>query len=406
MTVPDPCHVREDRPGRPAGQSGHFAADPRTLLHFVREICTEHSPCADGRRPRAPRVTPRRNPPFVPVRWGGRERHEHGKAGRMRQGWDVIGRGVRRRGRLLAAALRPPLPRTDAPLEQPPPQVPAPAPYVAPHAGRLVPSPVFVLSPVRSGSTLLRVLLNSHSRIRAPHEMHLRTLHVHLDREFTADAMRELELDRRELEHLLWDRVLHRELTRSGKEIVVDKTPPNTLMWPRLRSGWPQARYLFLLRHPAAVVGSLVDRRADPDLDEIHAEVLDYCEHLEDARQALDGHTLTYEHLTAEPEQAMGEVCRHLGVEWEPEMLDYGRRDHGPFRPHIGDWSSTLRSGRIQAARGGDRGIVLPAELTRIAERWGYDPGPAADAGPGPGPGSGSGSASGRGSSTSRSAPA
>ncbi|MFD8212331.1 sulfotransferase [Streptomyces sp. NPDC059697] len=53
-------------------------------------------------------------------------------------------------------------------------------------------SPVFVLSSVRSGSTLLRVLLNSHSQIRAPHEMHLRTVHVHLSRDFTADAMRAL----------------------------------------------------------------------------------------------------------------------------------------------------------------------------------------------------------------------
>lgn len=294
----------------------------------------------------------------------------------MRQGWDVIGRGVRRRGRLLAAALRPPLPRTGPSAEPPAPPCPEPEPYVAPHAGRLVTSPVFVLSPVRSGSTLLRVLLNSHSRIRAPHEMHLRTLHVHLDRAFTADAMRALDLDRRELEHLLWDRVLHRELQRSGKDIVVDKTPPNTLMWPRLRSGWPQARYLFLLRHPAAVVSSLANRRTDPDLDAIHAEVLDYCAHLEEARQALDGHTLTYEHLTAEPEQATREVCRHLGVPWEPEMLDYGRTDHGAFRPHMGDWSSAIHSGRIQPARSGAHGVVLPAALARIAECWGYDPGP------------------------------
>ncbi len=307
----------------------------------------------------------------------------------MRQGWDSIGRGVRRRGRLLAAALRPPLPHP-APPTAPEAVQPAdapPEPYVAPHAGRLVPSPVFVLSPVRSGSTLLRVLLNSHSRIRAPHEMHLRTLHVHLDRDFTADAMREVELDRRELEHLLWDRVLHRELERSGKELIVDKTPPNTLMWPRLRRAWPQARYLFLLRHPAAVVSSLVSRRTDPDLEEIHAEVLEYCEHLEEARRALDGHTLTYEQLTAEPEKTTREVCHHLGVEWEPGMLDYGKADHGAFRPHIGDWSSTIRSGRIQPARNGDDTVALPPELARIAETWGY------------------GSRSGSGSSTSRSAP-
>ena len=89
---------------------------------------------------------------------------------------------------------------------------------------------MFVRSSVRSGSTLLRVVLNSHSQIRAAHEMHLRTVHVHLSRDFTGDAMKALALDRTELEHVLWDRILHHELTRSGKRVIVDKTPPNTLI--------------------------------------------------------------------------------------------------------------------------------------------------------------------------------
>ena len=41
-------------------------------------------------------------------------------------------------------------------------------------ADRMVRAPVFVMCTLRSGSTLLRVLLNSHSRIHAPHEIHLR----------------------------------------------------------------------------------------------------------------------------------------------------------------------------------------------------------------------------------------
>ena len=39
---------------------------------------------------------------------------------------------------------------------------------------RLLKEPAFVLSTVRSGSTLLRMLLDSHSQIHSPHEMHLR----------------------------------------------------------------------------------------------------------------------------------------------------------------------------------------------------------------------------------------
>nr|WTB36362.1 sulfotransferase [Streptomyces sp. NBC_00830] len=280
----------------------------------------------------------------------------------------VIGRGLKRRGRLMAQAVSPPRRNLNA--------LPAPRSaadeYVAPRAPRLVDSPVFVLSSVRSGSTLLRVLLNSHSRIRAPHEMHLRTVHVQLSREFTADAMKALELDKEELEHVLWDRVLHLELTRSGKDVIVDKTPPNTLIWPRLQRCWPGARYILLLRHPDAVTASLTSRRTDPDRKAIHAEVLDYCERLEEARRNLDAHVITYEELTAEPERTTRGLCAYLGVSWESAMLDYGRQDHGTFRPQLGDWSAAIQSGRIQAARAGDPSAELPPRLAEIARAWGY----------------------------------
>lgn len=284
---------------------------------------------------------------------------------------NTIGKGLRRRGRLLGQAFSPP--REARPAPPPPAPVPPAVPdYTAPATPRLVDSPVFVLSPVRSGSTLLRVLLNSHSRIRAPHEMHLRTLSVQLDRDFTAAAMKELALDKEQLEYLLWDRVLHLELLRSGKEVIVDKTPPNTLVWPRLHSCWPNARYIFLLRHPGAVITSLINRRTDPDVAQIHEEVLGYAESLTEAQRALDGCVVKYEDLTADPESATREVCRHLGVPWERGMLDYGEHDHGVFRPQLGDWSTTIKSGRVQPARVAEVYPDLPPRLAEIAGLWGY----------------------------------
>ncbi|MFC4465613.1 sulfotransferase family protein [Streptomyces xiangluensis] len=281
----------------------------------------------------------------------------------------AIRKGLKRRGRLMAQAVSPPRRSLDAMPAQRTPK----GAYVAPPAPRLVDSPVFVLSSVRSGSTLLRVLLNSHSRIRAPHEMHLRTLHVHLARDFTADAMKALDLDKDELEHVLWDRVLHLELTRSGKEIIVDKTPPNTLIWPRLQRCWPDARYIVLLRHPGAVVTSLTNRRAEPDHEQIRREVLDYSEKLDDARQKLTGaHVITYEELTADPEAVTRGLCDYLKVPWEPGMLEYGKKDHGTFRPQLGDWSETIKSGRIQSARPADPQAELPPRLVELAREWGY----------------------------------
>jgi sulfotransferase family protein len=284
----------------------------------------------------------------------------------------TLGKGLRRRGRLIAQAVSPPRRHPAETTAAAPPEEAPPLDYVAPRAPRLVDSPVFVLSCVRSGSTLLRVLLNSHSRIRAPHEMHLRTLHVHLDREFTAVAMKELALDKDELEHVLWDRLLDLELRRSGKDVIVDKTPPNTLIWRRLHRCWPNARYVILLREPGAVVSSLTHRRTDPDVTEITEEVLHYSEKLEEARQNLDSHVLTYEDLTAEPEKTTRNLCGFLDVPWEPGMLDYGRQDHGAFRPQLGDWSDDIKSGRIHRARAADPGVRLPERLAEIARSWGY----------------------------------
>src|SRR3712207_4275572 len=63
-------------------------------------------------------------------------------------------------------------------------------PERAPRPGdRLVTAPTFVLCSVRSGSTLLRVLLNSHSQIHAPHELHLRFVTAGITAKWGAKAM-------------------------------------------------------------------------------------------------------------------------------------------------------------------------------------------------------------------------
>ncbi len=239
-------------------------------------------------------------------------------------------------------------------------------------AERLVQSPVFVLCTVRSGSTLLRMILNSHSQVRAPHELHLRTLRVQLPKALGQPAMAQIGLEERSLEHLLWDRVLDRELKRSGKRIIVDKTPANAFMWQRLLECWPAARFVFLVRHPAAIVDSLL--RARPKLSPARVErsVLEYAHGVEAARTERVGHTLRYEDLVADPMVALTALCRFLGVAWEPTMLEYGRFDHGPLVAGLGDWSDQIQSGRVQDPRQlPDRPLSSP-ELITLVERWGY----------------------------------
>jgi hypothetical protein len=237
---------------------------------------------------------------------------------------------------------------------------------------RLVPSPVFVISSVRSGSTLLRVILNTHPDICAPHELHLRCLRVDFEKRYAELAFKELGIDKDELEHLLWDRVLHHELSRTGKRIFVDKTPGNANVYERLATCWPNARFIFLLRHPASVVSSLMETRSDRELEPTIKEALTYLNAVEAAKQALPGLVVRYEDLTDDPTRVTKELCTFLGIRWDPRMLDYGQSKHGKFRPFIGDWSSKIRSGKIQPGRPLPDPGEVPSEVEHIARAWGY----------------------------------
>lgn len=233
-------------------------------------------------------------------------------------------------------------------------------------------SPVFIICSVRSGSTLLRCILNSHSQIHAPHELHLRWLQLDFKQPYAKRSVELLGLDKQRLEHLLWDRLLHRELVLSGKSIVVDKTPSNSTFWPRLAECWPRARYIFLIRHPGSIFESLRSARPDRD-DDFHARsALNHLTGVDEARTKLSGQVVRYEDLTTDPRQVTQEICAFLGVDWEPRMLEYGSREHGPFQAGIGDWSPKIRSGQIQPPRPAPPPDAVPELLRPIARKWGY----------------------------------
>ncbi len=242
---------------------------------------------------------------------------------------------------------------------------------------RLLDQPIFVMCTLRSGSTLLRVLLNSHSKIHCPHEIHLRYLGVDLESKWVERSMKEMGLDEERLEDLLWDRVLHRELTSSGKPRLATKTPNDVFIADRIKTCWPNAKMIFLLRHPAAIVKSRQDYQGEEaDFDDNVALIRRYCEALEAARQQYDGVTIRYEQLTADPEATLRRVCAHVGVDFEPGMLEYGEQDHGRFKTGLGDWRDKIRTGRIQAAEAPPEDV--PEPLRPIAATWGYLPQPAA----------------------------
>lgn len=247
---------------------------------------------------------------------------------------------------------------------------------------RLVETPAFILSSVRSGSTLLRVLLGSHSQIHAPHEMHLRDVAVEVKSKYAERALDSVGLDRAHLEYLLWDRLLHRELAASGKPVLVNKTPNDVFIVDRIRACWSDARFIFLLRHPAAIAASRHATRPQDSHERNVEMVRRYAAALEQARTELPGHTIRYEDLATDPEGETRKLCAFLGVEWEATMLDYGSHGHRGLRAGLGDWTEKIKSGQVQSPTlpGPDAEIAEP--LLEFARAWGYLPGGSPSAAP------------------------
>lgn len=269
-----------------------------------------------------------------------------------------------RKVRPAAPALRPTWVE-EGPIEFRPPADPA--------VDRLLKQPVFIMSPVRSGSTLLRLILNAHSQLHSPHELHFRRLEAGVSTELCRRSMEVLGLERGDLEHLLWDRVMHRELVKSGKDFIVEKTPSNAFVWQRIAACWPDARFLFLLRHPMSIAMSW--HEADPvkrTFEEATDDALRYMRATQRARKALPGHTVRYEELTADPEATVKDICGFLGIDWEPGMLQYGARQEGELRKGLGDWKDKIATGSIQSGRKLPDPAAVPKSLRKMCKTWGY----------------------------------
>jgi hypothetical protein len=244
-------------------------------------------------------------------------------------------------------------------------------------ADRLLEAPAFVLCSVRSGSTLLRVLLDSHSMIHSPPELHLRDLAVRVKTDYAHRSLAEIGLEREALRFLLWDRLLHRELVAANKQVLVNKTPNDVFVVDKIARCWPDARFIYLLRHPGAIERSRRQARQRDSPERNARMVLRYCTAVEQARAAYPGLTVRYEDLTADPRAETQRLCAFLGLRWEPAMLEYGQFDHGRMRPGLGDWKEKIKSGAVQRADPPPPLEDVHPSLRELCVAWGYEPAPA-----------------------------
>jgi hypothetical protein len=184
--------------------------------------------------------------------------------------------------------------------------------------------------------------------------------------------MQELGLDEPRLEYLLWDRIMHRQLLRTGKSVFVEKTPGNGAIWERLVEAWPYARFVYLMRHPASILASMERARPDVSSARLQRRILAYAQRVDAARAARPGPVVRYERLTEDPESVLRDLCARLGLLFEPGMLEYGKSKHGRLTSGIGDWSDNIRSGQVQPPRPLPKPEDVPPGLRAQCHAWGY----------------------------------
>ncbi|WP_406276206.1 sulfotransferase [Nocardia sp. NBC_00881] len=238
-------------------------------------------------------------------------------------------------------------------------------------AGRFVQSPTFVLSLMRSGSTLLRCILDSHSKIYSPHELHLGSIEVEAV-DGAQLSIGRLDMTQHDLKFILWDQLVYRQLVGSGKKFIVEKTPANTLIHEQILSCWPDARFIILYRNPIDICRSFVNSGIFTEAEEACESILQWSERLEAAALHPDSIEVRYEKLIETPDIVFRDLCRFIGVDYEPTMLDYGNYDHGAYEPGLGDWRDKIRSGCIQVLSTDSAACELPGSIVELGERWGY----------------------------------
>jgi Sulfotransferase family len=250
------------------------------------------------------------------------------------------------------------------------------------------PRPIFIVSAMGSGSTLIRLILDSHERIGIPQEtgfMRAYQAHQFIPLKWSGrNWARRMGWSREELDEELaafYDRIFSRYIERQGKQRWGDKTPLHTWHIDGLARLYPDAQFIAMLRHPGGSVGSNMHRFGHPfNRSVIHVDRYDR----EIARQATvyaDRFVIVrYEDLVLRPEPLLRELLDWLGEPWSDNVLQHhevqtarGGRLVVEGTNRIDDPIDVSRVAKWHKRMSEPHRRTLTARLGRLSEFYGYD---------------------------------
>ena len=197
-------------------------------------------------------------------------------------------------------------------------------------------SPIFVIGFLRSGTTLLEQVLDSHPRLQALNEKPMGEVMEDAFCVMTRgkpDALANLSEEQiASLRQVYW-REAARHGDRQANTLLVDKQPFNIIRVPLLWRVFPRARFILTIRHPCDVVlGCLMQKFGYNNLMSAFATLEGIAElysHVMNAwleyaqRLPLYWQRIRYEDLITNFEAETRTLLEFLGVGWSDTVLEH-----------------------------------------------------------------------------------
>ena len=229
--------------------------------------------------------------------------------------------------------------------------------------------PVFILGVQRSGTTLLRLILNSHPNIAIPEEAAF--LRPIMKKKYICDEIPWTDLKRiynylKDSPHYaLWNydsskflNWFKKQSSISLREFIInlfmsyaesegkirwgDKTPSLFRKVDLLYQLFPEAKFIHIVRDGRDVFDSR--RRMDSNKDNSPVMAIEWCYKIHKIETFFESlppsnkYTLRYEDLLINPEETLEKLCEFMQIEYEPQMIDFYKKS----KYYIGSHHSKL----------------------------------------------------------------
>jgi protein-tyrosine sulfotransferase len=208
-------------------------------------------------------------------------------------------------------------------------------------------SPIFVGGAGRSGTTLLRVILDSHPNITCGPELKVTPVVADLWHKFQTvnfPPLREYLLtpsDINEIFRRMLASLLEKYRRQSGKARIAEKSPNNVFFFQHLHHMFPESPLVHVIRDGRDVVCSLLT------MNWINPQTGQRVEYTRNARKAAEywvsavtigrragenpairPHYLEirYEDVVQHPEETLQRLFEFIGEAWDPAVLEFHRQ--------------------------------------------------------------------------------